>query len=99
MTVFLIILGAAVLNAAMDAIDHAKGAETLYLLWHCVKLLFLGVLIVPLVIYAGYSVLYVLLVAVLWKIVFESCYRVFRKLRIHRYDKYCTARFYSWFLK
>lgn len=82
----IIILASWWLNAAMDAIDHAKGGKTLYEFWHILKALSYGLLI-------GWIIY--LTSGISWKWIFcgiglglwSVIYRLLRFLEFYRLDE------------
>lgn len=91
MTPYLVIGAAWLINAAMDAIDHAKGAETLGTLWHVLKWLSYAIPAGYIFLRSGIPAktlfwtipLFMLALKILW----ESVYRYLREIHFEEYDK------------
>jgi len=81
-----IITASWLLNAAMDAIDHGKGAEKLNFLWHALKWLSYAIpfgyimLIVRMPLTAAAP-----LTIALW-VFWEALYHFLRRINFHQYD-------------
>ena len=84
----LIIILSWLLNAAMDAIDHGKGAQTLNLLWHTLKWLSYALPFGYIIFTTTTTPLLtiIIMIPLLW-IIWEITYRYLRSIDFHRWDK------------
>jgi hypothetical protein len=83
----LIIISAWIINASMDAIDHAKGGETLYFLWHLLKTLSYGLLIGYIIILQNINWYIIIILLIALKVVWELTYRLARYYDLQQFDK------------
>ena len=93
-----IILAAWYLNAVADAIDHGKGARTLYELWHIVKDASYGILFVYIVVKERWPWWMILGVAVLlygWELI----YKYLRLINFQEWDDRIQIKWLAWLWK
>lgn len=90
-----------IINAGMDAIDHAKGGRTLYELWHILKGLSYAIpfSIILLLLKVNWQVWCLLWIA-LW-VYWEMFYKLFRKMELWKLDDKINIGFVRklWMLK
>ena len=84
------------LNAAMDAIDHSKGAETLNELWHILKAASYWPLYVWIMWRSGMTIPMVALTSFLCGTFWTVIYRGLRHLEIRRLDDKLKLPWLCW---
>ena len=95
MTGAIIIILSWYLNAVADAIDHGKGARTLYELWHIVKVASYAGPFLYIMIIEHWSWWQILLVGILL-FVWELIYKILRKRNIQELDDRIKIPWLAW---
>ena len=73
-------------NSAMDAIDHMKGSETLYELWHILKAVCILCYLIPMYILADTTLWNTCGVLLMSWGTWEVSYNIFRHINLKQYD-------------
>ncbi|MDD4985042.1 MAG: hypothetical protein PHQ43_04515 [Dehalococcoidales bacterium] len=79
------------LNAAMDAVDHAKGAADLGVLWHALKWLSYALPFAYIIFTQGWGVSTLIIVCMALPaalfLVWETLYYIFRTIDLSQWDR------------
>ena len=81
-----VILISWMLNAAMDAIDHAKGSLYLFEFWHILKAISYGMLIISIVMLAEFHFLTIIITFFFIALSWDIMYKYFRKKHLEKLD-------------